>query len=239
MLLPGLWRDLELVKPTWLLFCLSLIQGFLLFIMLGLFRASLTTSSYIFLHYSYCRHPCCTPKHSHSQACAYCHAYRKRDVLLKQWRDISTTGRNCHHASNIQANGRWWSTFALDEKSKLQTFNTFYFHFIQCMIVRFCMKLSTVNGCPSSFWYLLSLKQLYDIVVLLGRLWGLSGLPTSSLPGSLSASLRDRSRVCQCQWRPPWQQITLTSFLLLLLIAPRPGTAQTPWVGRDWGACVP
>lgn len=51
-------------------------------------------------------------------------------------------------------------------------------------------------------------------------------------------SLRDWSRVSQCQWRPPWQQITLTSFLPLLLIAPRPGTVQTPRVGRDWGVCV-
>lgn len=54
-----------------------------------------------------------------------------------------------------------------------------------------------------------------------------------------SVSLRDWSRVCQCQWRPPRQQITLTSFLPLLLIAPRPGTVQTPWVGRDWGVCMP
>lgn len=64
-----------------------------------------------------------------------------------------------------------------------------------------------------------------------------SGAP-QALSDWLSVALRDWSRVCQCQWRPPWQQITLTGFLLLPLIAPQPGTVQTPWVGRVWGVCV-
>lgn len=62
--------------------------------------------------------------------------------------------------------------------------------------------------------------------------------PPQALSDSMSVALRDWSRVCQCQWRPPWQQITLTGFLLLPLIAPQPGTVQTPWVGRVWGVCV-
>lgn len=49
----------------------------------------------------------------------------------------------------------------------------------------------------------------------------------------LSVSLRDHFRVSKCQRRPPWQKIMLTSFLLLLLIVPKPRTVQAPWVGRD------
>lgn len=55
--------------------------------------------------------------------------------------------------------------------------------------------------------------------------------PPQALSDLMSVALRDWSRVCQCQWRPPWQQITLTGFLLLPLIAPQPGTVQTPWWG--------
>lgn len=63
-------------------------------------------------------------------------------------------------------------------------------------------------------------------------------IPPPRLSSGRYVSLRDQRRVCQCQWRPPWQQITLTSFLPLLIIAPWPRMLQTPWVGRDWVACV-
>ena len=55
-----------------------------------------------------------------------------------------------------------------------------------------------------------------------------SSSPPPRLCVWLSLSLRDRPRVRLCQWRSPPQQITLSSFLPLLLIAPRPGTVQTP-----------
>lgn len=87
------WRcDLKLVKPTWLLLCLTLIQGFQLFIVLfSPFFLGLILHILLRL-YSH-RHPCPPPKHArpgHFWTCAQCHADRKGHAPLKQWKDSST-----------------------------------------------------------------------------------------------------------------------------------------------------